>query len=128
MLAWDAVQGGAQLLSDGDNVTLHEFAHQLDQEDGDADGAPILAARSAYGPWAKVLGHDYQQLQAAVERGRRDVIDAYGTTDPAEFFAVVTEVFFERPRQLKRKHPELYEQLRDFYRQDPAEQSPSRAR
>jgi len=128
VLAWDSVLGGAARLNDGENVTLHEFAHQLDQEDGEADGAPILATRSAYGPWAEVLGHDYEQLQAAVQRGRRSLIDAYGATNPAEFFAVATEVFFERPRRLKRKHPELYEQLRDFYRQDPAEQRVSKAR
>lgn len=128
VLAWDSVKGGAELVTDGLNVTLHEFAHQIDQEDGAADGAPILATRSAYGPWAKVLSHDYESLQAAVERGRRDVIDAYGATNPAEFFAVITEAFFERPRRLRRKHPELYEQLSGFYCQDPAEQSPSRLR
>jgi MtfA peptidase len=128
VLAWDSVQGGAQLLSDGENVTLHEFAHQLDQEDGRADGAPILASRSAYGPWAQVLSHGYEELKTAVERGRRDTIDSYGATNPAEFFAVITEAFFERPRQLRRKHPELYEQLARFYRQDPAEQDPSKAR
>jgi len=104
----------------GHNVILHEFAHQLDQEDGAVDGAPALGKASVYAAWAKVLGQEYQDLLAAAEAGRPTLIDQYGASNPAEFFAVVTECFFEQPRQLKRLHPELYEELKSFYRQDPA--------
>jgi Mlc titration factor MtfA (ptsG expression regulator) len=120
VLAWDAAEAGFRDVRDGENVILHEFAHQLDQEDGRADGAPPLASRARYAPWARILSREYERLQEAVERGKRTELDAYGATNPAEFFAVVTESFFERPKQLKRKHPQLYEQLRSFYEQDPA--------
>ncbi len=120
VLAWDAVRHGATDVHDGHNVTLHEFAHQLDQEDGAADGAPVLGKRAMYTAWARVLGGEFAQLVDDVDKHRRSDIDAYGATNPAEFFAVVTEVFFEKPLQLKRRHPELYEQLALFYRQDPA--------
>ncbi|MDI1445534.1 M90 family metallopeptidase [Polyangium sp. 6x1] len=121
VLAWDAVLRGAADVRDGHNVVLHEFAHQLDTEDGSADGAPVLPRRAAYGPWARVLGAAYDGLLRDVASGDRTVIDSYGATNPAEFFAVVTEVFFERPRALRAKHPALYEQMRAFYQQDPAE-------
>ena len=121
VLAWDSVRGGVTNFDDGHNVTMHEFAHQLDQEDGSADGAPILEQRTAYREWAKVLGHDYTDLVADSKRGRRTVMDRYGATDPAEFFAVATETFFEKPEQLSEKHPELFEELRDYYHLDPRE-------
>jgi len=119
VLAWDSVKGGAANFNDGRNVTLHEFAHQLDQEDGVADGAPLLESRSAYRTWARVLSREYEALRGRAERGRRTVINEYGATDPAEFFAVATETFFEKPRQLHRKHPKLYEELKHYYRTDP---------
>jgi len=120
VLAWDAVEAGFRDVRDGQNVVLHEFAHQLDQEDGRADGAPVLESRARYAPWARILSKEYERLQQAVEAGRRTDLDAYGATNPAEFFAVVSEAFFERPRKLQRKHPDLYAQLSDFYAQDPA--------
>ena len=119
VLAWDSVMGGARDWKDGHNVTFHEFAHQLDQEDGAADGAPILETR-AYRPWARVLGREYAALQKKTRKGRRTVMDRYGATEPAEFFAVATETFFEKPEQLKAKRPELYDELRDYYHLDPA--------
>jgi hypothetical protein len=119
VLSWDAVRGGAVNARDGHNVVLHEFAHQLDQEDGAADGAPVLATRAAYDPWAKVFGGEYEALKADVDEGRDTDIDAYGATNPAEFFAVVTEAFFEKPDRLVASHPALYDQLAAFYRQDP---------
>ncbi|MGE0710187.1 MAG: zinc-dependent peptidase [Planctomycetota bacterium] len=122
VLSWDDVVDGAACVRDGRNLVLHEFAHQLDQEDGSADGAPVLDQRSRYVAWARVLGEEYAALQAAEAAGRRTVIDKYGATNPAEFFAVITEAFFEKPGPLKRKHPELYEELRSYYRQDPLEQ------
>ena len=120
VLAWDNVLSGAADIHDGHNVVLHEFAHQLDQESGGGDGAPALPRRSMYVAWARVLGHDYQQLVTDVGLRQRTLIDAYGATNPAEFFAVATETFFEKPRQLQSRHPELYDQLKGFYRQDPA--------
>jgi hypothetical protein len=120
VLALDAVRHGATDAHDGHNVTLHEFAHQLDQEDGAADGAPLLGKRAMYTAWARVLGEEFAHLVEDVDKHRKSDIDAYGATSPAEFFAVVTEVFFEKPEPLKRRHPELYEQLSLFYRQDPA--------
>ena len=120
VLSWDDVRRGASDLHDGQNVVLHEFAHQLDQQDGSADGAPILEHRSQYLTWARVLRHDFEQLRSDTEQGRSDVLDAYGATSPAEFFAVATECFFEKPLALRARHPLLYEQLQSFYRQDPA--------
>jgi Mlc titration factor MtfA (ptsG expression regulator) len=120
VLSWDDVRQGASDLHDVHNVVLHEFAHQLDQQDGSADGAPILEHRSQYVTWARVLSDEYDQLRRDTEQGRTDVIDAYGATNPAEFFAVATECFFEKPIQLRRKHPQLYEELKTYYRQDPA--------
>lgn len=120
VLAWDAVRSGASDANDGHNVVLHEFAHQLDQEDGSANGAPILERRSQYVAWARILGQEFSSLREKMARGEVTDIDPYGATNPAEFFAVVTEAFFERPHALRRKHPALYEELALFYRQDPA--------
>jgi Mlc titration factor MtfA (ptsG expression regulator) len=121
VLSWNSVIGGAHNLADGHNVTMHEFAHQLDQADGAGDGAPILQDRSAYSSWAKVFSADYAQLCKKTKRGKRDVIDRYGATNPAEFFAVATETFFEKPQQLQKNHPELFEELRDYYKVNPLE-------
>jgi len=120
VVAWDAVQHGAFDLHDGHNVVLHEFAHQLDEEDGNVDGAPPLPKRSMYVAWARILGRDYAELVSAAEKGQPSLLDTYGATSPAEFFAVATEFFFEAPTQLKARHPELYEELQLYYQQDPA--------
>ncbi len=121
ILSWDDARRGARDASDGHNVVLHEFAHQLDTETGGgADGAPVLPERGMYTAWSRVLGREYAALVEALHRDRPTTLDPYGATSPAEFFAVVTEVFFERPRRLRERHPELYAQLATFYRQDPA--------
>jgi len=120
VLAWDAVRRGTANMRDGHNVVLHEFAHQLDQQDGAMDGAPELGSRARYATWARVLGEEYADLVERVHEGRPADIDDYGATSPPEFFAVVTEMFFEKPAQLRTRHPELYETLADFYQQDPA--------
>ena len=120
VLAWDHVRSGAAQPESGQNVVLHEFAHQLDGEDGALDGAPDLGARARYTSWAHVLGDEYKELSHRIHAGRASDIDAYGATSPAEFFAVVTELFFEKPRAMKQRHPELYGELAGFYRQDPA--------
>ena len=121
VLAWDSVKHGAANFNDGHNVTMHVFAHQLDQHYGAADGAPVLASRSAYSAWAQVFSKEYELLRMKTATGRKSVMDAYGANNPAEFFAVATETFFEKPVQLKRNHPELYEELYSFYRVSPIE-------
>jgi Mlc titration factor MtfA (ptsG expression regulator) len=132
VLAWDSVLRGAANPYDGHNVVLHEFAHQLDQQDGTADGAPILGQgqpvrerATIYSTWARILGAEYEQLRHRTGKGRKSVLDSYGATKPAEFFAVATECFFEKPIQLRDKHPQLYAELKRYYNQDPAEWSPA---
>ncbi|NRB27806.1 MAG: zinc-dependent peptidase, partial [Roseibacillus sp.] len=121
VLSWQSVRQGSRNPEDGRNVVLHEFAHQLDQFDGRADGLPVLKSRGHYPEWAEAMQASYQKLRARVERGARTVLDDYGATNPAEFFAVATETFFEKPRQLMREHQGLYEQLKRFYGLDPLE-------
>ena len=119
VLAWDSVKSGVLNFQDGHNVVMHEFAHQLDQENGGADGAPILEMRSAYSTWSRTFSEEYELLRKKTFKGKKSVIDKYGATNPAEFFAVATETFFEKPVQLKKKHSELYHELEDFYKVDP---------
>ena len=121
VLAWDSVKQGAINFKDGRNVVMHEFAHQLDQEDGTADGAPILEVGTAYTSWAEVFSREFLQLQKKKKKRKRSVFNKYGATNPAEFFAVVTESFFEKPKQFQKKHPELFEELRDYYKVNPIE-------
>jgi Mlc titration factor MtfA (ptsG expression regulator) len=113
------VLAGAADPADGHNVVIHEFAHQLDQERGRANGAPWLGRREAYARWATVLDAEYRALQQRLARGEPGVIDAYAATDPAEFFAVVSEHFFEQPGLLAAAHPALYGELVQCYRTDP---------
>lgn len=120
VLSWNDVLRGAADPNDGHNVVFHEFAHQLDSESGTMEGAPILPDATMYTAWARVLGNEYKGLLHDLEQNHRPLIDAYGASSPAEFFAVVTEAFFEKPRQLKSRHRELYEQMCSFYQQDPA--------
>jgi len=127
LLSWDSVGAGAANPFDGDNLVLHEFAHQLDHEDGKPDGIPLLSrgmtpsdAVGAYALWARMLSTEYEDFCIRINRGDKTVMDSYGTTNPTEFFAVATECFFEKPRQLRRKRPELYGALKEFYNQDPA--------
>ena len=119
VLAWDSAKHGALEPTDGENLVLHEFAHQLDFEDDATNGTPALATRAEYLAWGRVMGAEFEALREDDEAGRRTLIDPYGTTNPAEFFAVVTEAFFERPHALRRRHAGLYERLAEFYRQDP---------
>lgn len=120
VLAWDEVRKTTRKWGSAYNVVLHEFAHQLDLEDHMADGAPILGDPKLSRRWADIMMNDYERLIEAVERGRRTVLDEYAITDEAEFFAVATETFFETPLKLQRHHPDLYEILSQYYRQDPA--------
>lgn len=119
VLAWDDPRSRAASVREGKNVILHEFAHQLDQEDGVSDGAPLLDRRADYATWVRVLRSEFDRLRTDSERGRGTVLDPYGATNPAEFFAVATECFFLSPGKLRRRHPELFDTLKRFYRQDP---------
>jgi hypothetical protein len=120
VLAWDDVKAGAADPTDGRNLVLHEFAHQLDFEDGSTDGTPALESSAQARSWAAVFGNELETLRRAADAGEPTLLDPYGAQDPAEFFAVATETFFERGRDLSLQHPKLYEELRRFYRQDPA--------
>jgi hypothetical protein len=144
LLSWDDVLAGAADPADGHNVVIHEFAHQLDQACGRANGAPWLGRREdpaarrsgwtlrappggaerheadgPYARWAAVLSAEFHALQARLARGEAGVINAYAATDPAEFFAVVSEHFFEQPGLLAAAHPALYGELVQCYRTDP---------
>jgi hypothetical protein len=120
VLAWDHVLAGGQNADDGRNVVLHEFAHHLDALDGAVDGIPPLESRDAYDRWQTVMQREYQRLCRAVDRKEATLLDQYGASSRVEFFAVATECFFQRPRAIHQQHPELYDVLRKFYRQDPA--------
>ena len=118
ILSWDDVEQGARDFTDGHNVVLHEFAHQLDSASGSANGAPPLRSNS-YQTWASVFSDNFKDLQARVMHGKSTVMDGYGATNPAEFFAVATETFFEKPDDLLAKRPQLFHELQQYYRLDP---------
>jgi len=120
ILNWRRVKSSGRDTSDGLNLVLHEFAHQLDGLDGATDGVPPLESNQQYRSWYRVTEREFRRLSANRQRGRVELLDHYGATNKAEFFAVATECFFERPRALQRRHAELYRVLADFYRQDPA--------
>lgn len=120
VLAWDEVKQGASDIQDGQNLVFHEFAHQLDYDYGATEQVESADDESSFLSWAWVVGNEYNNFLRALKRNQQTLIDEYGATNLAEFFAVVTEAFFEKPRELKKKHPELYQQLTEFYRQDPA--------
>jgi hypothetical protein len=119
ILAWDHVIQGARNNRDGHNVVMHEFAHKLDEENAAMDGLPLLPSREQYQQWSEVLSAEFTVQQQKYADGIDDIIDSYGATSPAEFFAVVTETFFEQPQQLHRLHPALYEQFKQCYMLDP---------
>jgi Mlc titration factor MtfA (ptsG expression regulator) len=120
VLVWDAVLRGAIHPERGHNVVYHEFAHKLDMLDGCVDGTPPLGGREQYLRWIEVCTREYNALRRRAAQGERTFLDAYGATNPGEFFAVITEFFFDKPLQMQRHHPELFSLLQEFYRQDPA--------
>ena len=128
VLAWDAVKSGAADPADGKNVVLHEFAHQLDYENFAADGTPALATRQQQLAWREVMRTEFASLRAAEATGIPTLLDTYGATNAAEFFAVSIEAFFERPVMLRAQHPRLYAELRNYFRQDPVEFSAERTK
>lgn len=120
ILSWEDALEGAAVADDGRNVVIHEFAHQLDQENGHANGSPLLARRADYRRWSRVLGDEFAALQEQASRGEATLFSDYGATNPAEFFAVISEVFFEQPQQMAAQAPTLYRELANFYRVDPS--------
>jgi len=119
LLSWEDVTSRGSG-ADAYNVVLHEFAHYLDHEGGGMDGAPLLGDREEHARWAATFQAEFDALRAAVDRGEQTLLDPYAAEDEAEFFAVVTEAFFEAPQDLSGLHPELYGRLREYYRLDPA--------
>ena len=119
ILSWQDAIDGAAVPGDGRNVVIHEFAHQLDQENGQANGAPRMPHRSALAQWSRVLGDEFAALQRRVREGQPSLLSDYGATDPAEFFAVASEVFFEQPQRLADDHADLYRELSRYYRVNP---------
>lgn len=121
ILSWEDVLADLRQPEYGSNLVVHEFAHQLDMLNGrHADGIPPMSSRQQYERWTKTIDGEYEQLAQACRRGRHTLLDCYGATDKAEFFAVSSEVFFTLPKELQAEHPDLYDVLREFYRQDPA--------
>jgi Mlc titration factor MtfA (ptsG expression regulator) len=118
VLSWCDVISGTQNFSDGHNVALHEFAHQLDQQSGHADGIPANL-NIDYSTWKDIFDKEYNNLLREMKNAEKDSIDFYGTTNKAEFFAVSTETFFEKPLIMKSEHPELYDLLVRYYKIDP---------
>lgn len=119
VLAWDSVKRSIARPCDGYNVVFHEFAHVLDMQAGIANGAPPLETREQQAEWSRVFNAEYKAFIEAERRGRPTLLNPYGASSPAEFFAVVTEHFFEQPGALRARHRDLYVQLRLFYQQDP---------
>jgi Mlc titration factor MtfA (ptsG expression regulator) len=123
LLAWDQARRGARHRGRGHNVVLHEFAHKMDMLDGVVDGTPLMPNQAALDRWIEVCTAELELMR----RGEAGVLlDDYGATDPGEFFAVATEVFFDRPVDMREAKPQLYEVLAGYYCQDPAAREPVR--
>ena len=118
VLSWAAVLDGLRDSDDGQATGAHEFAHVLDIADGSFDGTPKLRALGDYKQWATVMTENFTRLRAGADQQER-VIDEYGAVDEAEFFAVATEAFFERPGEMGRLLPDLHQELQRFYGWDP---------
>jgi Mlc titration factor MtfA (ptsG expression regulator) len=119
VLSWEHVRRAGLPPEGTHNVVLHEFAHQLDSESGSNNGAPFLGSPERYRSWSETLSRDFDLLRRDAYWGQRDVLDPYGATNPAEFFAVATESFFEQPHELAARHPDLYAEFEAYYRVDP---------
>ena len=120
ILVWDTVRHNARHPEQGHNVVYHEFAHVLDLRDGTADGTPILQNSRLYRAWVKTCSREYAYLKNRAAKGQKSLLDYYGSVNEAEFFAVATELFFDRPLRMKKELPELYAVLSGYYRQDTA--------
>lgn len=120
VLSWDAIHREARDQHATRNLVIHEFAHQLDFLDGYADGTPPLKSQEQSRRWQGVMTAEYERLIRDSQTGHASVLDEYGTTNPAEFFAVATEAFFVQPQRLQQRHPQLYVVLREYFGQDTA--------
>ncbi len=120
VLSWEDANPRTPHHSPGANVILHEFAHKLDMLNGSADGYPPLHQGMPVADWTRVLTAAFETLNHKLARHHKTLINPYAATNPAEFFAVLTEVFFEQPKRLLEMYPDLYGQLSAYYRQDPA--------
>ncbi len=124
ILSWADVLAGAADPGDGRNVVVHEFAHQLDQVKGQANGAPPQADLPTQRRWSRVMQAEFDALRQALAEGRPTLLDPYGASEPAEFFAVASEHYFEQGAELAARHPRLYRELALFYGLDTAAWSP----
>jgi Mlc titration factor MtfA (ptsG expression regulator) len=115
VVSWDAAINGGEM-----NVVIHEFAHKIDMANGEADGLPPLHAEMDRRAWVDAFRVAYEGFCDAVDRGKETWLDPYAAEHPSEFFAVVSEAFFAHPVQTARRYPDVYDQLRSFYRQHPA--------
>jgi len=120
ILSWPDVEASADWSTAGMNLVIHEFAHKLDMRSGEANGCPPLPAEMPPRSWQKAMGAAYDHFRARIENGEDTAIDPYAAESPAEFFAVLSEVFFADPTLLLQEYPKIYELLSWFYKQDPA--------
>ena len=120
ILSWADVEASQDWDASGMNLAIHEFAHKLDMRNGAANGCPPLPAEMPPHQWKKTMLAAYEHFQARVARGDRTAIDPYAAESPAEFFAVLSEVFFVEPRLLRHEYSGVYQQFARFYRQEPA--------
>ncbi len=120
ILVWDTVQQNGRHPEQGHNVVYHEFAHVLDLRDGTADGTPILQNSTLYQAWVETCSREFAALKSKARTGQKSLLDYYGSVNEAEFFAVATELFFDRPLRMEKELPELYTVLSQYYRQDTA--------
>jgi Mlc titration factor MtfA (ptsG expression regulator) len=121
VLSWRDSRADARGTRDGRNVVLHEFAHVLDMDNGDADGIPYISSAAGRQQWTQVIHREMEQLHRRALARTPTLLDPYGADSPAEFFAVATEAFFELAPEFRTEHPQLYQLFRDYFKQDPAE-------
>jgi MtfA peptidase len=120
ILSWSDSLAGVADPRDGHNLVLHEFAHQLDADNGAVDGVPMLSDEMELRRWKSIMAREQQQLAHDTYRGLATVLNPYGLQNPAEFFAVAVEAFFERPAEMRAAHSDLYSLLQNYFKQDPA--------
>ena len=116
VLAWDATENAG--IIDGHNLVIHEFAHKLDMQNGQANGFPPLHSGMTSEAWVEAFSSGFEDFQDRCNRGEYIGVDSYAASSPAEFFAVLSEVFFERPDVIQLHYAAIYDQLRQYYRQD----------
>ncbi|MBI1830140.1 MAG: zinc-dependent peptidase [Planctomycetes bacterium] len=124
IVSWNEIRENAREPGSGSNLVFHEFAHQLDMLNGEPDGTPELPTDELAQRWSVIMDKEFRRLQKAQRRGEYTLLDQYGASEPAEFFAVGVECFFDSPRAMQREYPELYQLFGDYFRQDPASWPP----